>query len=76
MLVTFIVDFVLVRQLTPYDFGRIRMLAIFMTVVETLIDGCIYYVSCTSLSEDKFFDLSLYMDGIIKALVYVMLYMG
>ena len=26
--------------------------------------------------EDKFFDLSLYMDGIIKALVYVMLYMG
>ena len=38
-LVTFIADVVLARLLTPYDFGCIGMLAIFMIVAETLIDG-------------------------------------
>ena len=38
-LITFIADVVLARLLTPYDFGCIGMLAIFMIVAETLIDG-------------------------------------
>ena len=39
MLITFIADLILARLLTPYDFGCIGMLAIFMVVAETLIDG-------------------------------------
>lgn len=39
MLITFIADLILARLLTPYDFGCIGMLAIFMTVAETLING-------------------------------------
>lgn len=39
MLISFIADLILARLLTPYDFGCIGMLAIFMVVAETLIDG-------------------------------------
>lgn len=39
MLVNFIADIILARLLTPYDYGCIGMLAIFITVAETLIEG-------------------------------------
>ena len=39
MLITFISELILARLLTHHDFGCIGMLAIFMIVAETLIDG-------------------------------------
>lgn len=38
-LVTFVSDVVLARLLTPYDFGCIEMLAIFMLLSETIVNG-------------------------------------
>lgn len=38
-LITFVSDIVLARLLTPYDFGCIEMLAIFMLLSETLVNG-------------------------------------
>lgn len=38
-LITFISDIVLARLLTPYDFGCIEMLAIFMLLAETMVNG-------------------------------------
>lgn len=37
--ITFVSDIVLARLLTPYDFGCIEMLAIFMLLAETFIQG-------------------------------------
>lgn len=37
--ITFISDIVLARLLTPYDFGCIEMLAIFMLLAETMVNG-------------------------------------
>jgi len=37
--ITFVSDIVLARLLTPYDFGCIEMLAIFMLLSETLVHG-------------------------------------
>lgn len=39
MLISFVADIILARLLTPYDFGCIGMLAIFMALAETFIDG-------------------------------------
>lgn len=39
MFITFVSDIILARLLTPYDFGCIGMLAIFMVLAETFIDG-------------------------------------
>lgn len=39
MFISFIADIVLARLLTPYDYGCIGMLAIFMVIAETLVDG-------------------------------------
>lgn len=39
MFINFVSDIILARLLTPYDFGCIGMLAIFMVLSETLIDG-------------------------------------
>lgn len=39
MVISFIADIILARLLTPYDYGCIGLLAIFLTVAETLIDG-------------------------------------
>lgn len=39
MLINFVSDIILARLLTPYDFGCIGMLAIFMILAETFIDG-------------------------------------
>ena len=39
MFVSFIADIILARLLTPYDYGCIGMLAIFLVIAETLIDG-------------------------------------
>lgn len=39
MIVNFVSSIVLARLLTPYDFGCIGMLAIFMTLADFLIDG-------------------------------------
>lgn len=38
-LITFVSDIVLARLLTPYDFGCIEMLAIFMLLSETIVNG-------------------------------------
>lgn len=38
-LITFVSDIILARLLTPYDFGCIEMLAIFMLLSETLVNG-------------------------------------
>lgn len=38
-LITFVSDIVLARLLTPYDFGCIEMLAIFMLLSETMVNG-------------------------------------
>ncbi len=38
-LITFVSDIFLARLLTPYDFGCIEMLAIFMLLSETLVNG-------------------------------------
>lgn len=37
--ITFVSDIVLARLLTPYDFGCIEMLAIFMLLSETMVNG-------------------------------------
>lgn len=39
MLISFLSDIILARLLTPHDFGCIGMLAIFMVLAETFIDG-------------------------------------
>ena len=39
MLISFVSDIILARLLTPYDFGCIGMLAIFMALAETFVDG-------------------------------------
>ena len=39
MLISFVSDIILARLLTPYDFGCIGMLAIFLVLAETFIDG-------------------------------------
>ena len=39
MFVNFFADIILARLLTPYDFGCIGMLAIFMVLAETFIEG-------------------------------------
>ena len=39
MIIGFISDIILARMLTPYDFGCIGMLAIFMLLAEAFIDG-------------------------------------
>ena len=39
MLINFVSDIILARLLTPYDFGCIGMLHIFMILAETIIDG-------------------------------------
>ncbi|MBR4560696.1 MAG: lipopolysaccharide biosynthesis protein [Bacteroidales bacterium] len=39
MLISFVADIILARLLTPYDFGCIGMLAIFLVLAETFIDG-------------------------------------
>ena len=38
-LITFVSDIIMARLLTPYDFGCIEMLAIFMLLSETLVNG-------------------------------------
>lgn len=39
MFISFVTDIILARLLTPYDFGCIGMLAIFMVLSETFIEG-------------------------------------
>ena len=39
ILISFVSDIILARLLTPYDFGCIGMLAIFMVLAETFVDG-------------------------------------
>lgn len=39
MFISFVSDIILARLLTPYDFGCIGMLAIFMVIAEAFIDG-------------------------------------
>jgi len=39
MIILFISGIILARLLTPYDYGRIGMLMIFMVLAEAFIDG-------------------------------------
>lgn len=75
-LITFIADLVLARLLTPYDFGCIGMLAIFMTVAETLIDGgfgsaLIQRKNPTQEDYSTIFFWNLGMSAILYFIIYL-----
>lgn len=75
MLISFIADLILARLLTPYDFGCIGMLAIFMTIAETLIDGGF----ASALIQKKRptqedYSTIFYWNLVMSALMYAVLY--
>lgn len=75
-LITFIADLVLARLLTPYDFGCIGMLAIFMTAAGTLIDGGFgsALIQCKNPTQEDYstiFFWNLGMSAILYFIIYV-----
>lgn len=77
MFINFISDIILARLLTPYDFGCIGMLAIFMILAETFIDGgfgsaLIQKKQPTQIDYSTIF----YWNLLISAVLYAILYLG
>ena len=76
MLITFIADLILARLLTPYDFGCIGMLAIFIAVAETLINGgfgsaLIQRKNPTQEDYSTIFFWNLGMAAVLYSILYI-----
>lgn len=77
VLLQFVVNLVLARLLTPEDYGCIGMLAIFIAVSQTLIDGgfcsaLIQKQDVTSKDYSTIFYWNIAFSGILYALLYAM----
>lgn len=75
VLLQFIVNLVLARLLTPEDYGCVGMLAIFIAVSQTLIDGgfcsaLIQKQDVTSKDYSTIFYWNIAFSGILYALLY------
>ena len=76
MFLSFIANIILARLLTPYDFGCIGMLSIFMMVATSLIDGGLgaAIIQKKNPSQEDYstvFYLNIILSIIMYALVYV-----
>ncbi len=75
MFINFIADIILARLLTPYDFGCIGMLAIFMVLAETFIEGgfgtALIQKKCPT--QDDYSTIFFWNLG-MAALLYVVLF--
>lgn len=76
VLLQFIVNLVLARLLTPEDYGCVGMLAIFIAVSQTLIDGgfcsaLIQKQDVTSKDYSTIFYWNIAFSGILYALLYL-----
>lgn len=74
-LITFVSDIILARLLTPYDFGCIEMLAIFVLLSETIVNGgfgdaLIQRKRPSQEDYSTIFYWSMVMAGIIYAILY------
>lgn len=77
VLLQFVVNLVLARLLTPEDYGCIGMLAIFIAVSQTLIDGgfcsaLIQKQDVTSKDYSTIFYWNIAFSGILYVLLYAM----
>ena len=75
VLLQFIVNLVLARLLTPEDYGCVGMLAIFIAVSQTLIDGgfcsaLIQKQDVTSKDYSTIFYWNIAFSGMLYALLY------